>query len=109
MAYDIPTRFHKLWSRHLKRGDLKKNSIFHQTSWNIVGIFTIVCGSFWCVDKIQNGGRCHGNQGLSYLSLCFQNQYKFSTWQKHILQPELPLQSNSERHPTPTNCSHFET
>jgi hypothetical protein len=22
-----------------------------------------VCGSFWRVDKIQNGGRCHGNQG----------------------------------------------
>ena len=31
---------------------------FHQTSWNIVGIFTVVCGSFWRVDKIdkiQNG------------------------------------------------------
>jgi hypothetical protein len=22
-----------------------------------------VRGSFWHVDKIQNGGRCHGNQG----------------------------------------------
>jgi hypothetical protein len=27
----------------------------NQTSWNIVGIFTVVCGSFWRVDKIQNG------------------------------------------------------
>jgi hypothetical protein len=24
---------------------------------------TVVHGSFWGVDKIQNGGRCHGNQG----------------------------------------------
>jgi hypothetical protein len=22
-----------------------------------------VCGSFWGVEQIQNGGRCHGNQG----------------------------------------------
>jgi hypothetical protein len=22
-----------------------------------------VCGSFWAVEQIQNGGRCHGNQG----------------------------------------------
>ena len=22
-----------------------------------------MCGSFWGVEKIQNGGRCHGNQG----------------------------------------------
>jgi hypothetical protein len=37
---------------------------FHQTSWNFVGISTVVCGSFWGgVEKIQNGGRCHGNQG----------------------------------------------
>jgi positive regulator of sigma E activity len=28
--------------------------IFHKASWNIVGIFTVVCGSFWRVDKIQN-------------------------------------------------------
>jgi hypothetical protein len=31
-----------------------------------VGIFTVVCGSFWRVDKIQNGGRCHGNQGAIF-------------------------------------------
>jgi hypothetical protein len=38
-----------------KGGDLKKKiDFFHQTSWNIVGIFTVVCGSFWHVDKIQN-------------------------------------------------------
>ena len=30
-------------------------NFFHQTSWNIVGIFTVVCGSFWRVDRIQNG------------------------------------------------------
>jgi hypothetical protein len=26
---------------------------FHQTSWNFVGISTIVCGSFWRVEQIQ--------------------------------------------------------
>jgi hypothetical protein len=25
--------------------------------------FTVVCASFWKVEKIQNGGCCHGNQG----------------------------------------------
>jgi hypothetical protein len=29
-------------------------------------IFAVVCGSFWRVDKIQNGGRCHGNQGAIF-------------------------------------------
>jgi hypothetical protein len=29
--------------------------LFRQISWNIVGIFTVVYGSFWHVDKIQNG------------------------------------------------------
>jgi hypothetical protein len=39
-----------------KGGFFKKNfDFFHQVSWNIVGIFTVVCGSFWHVDKIQNG------------------------------------------------------
>ena len=47
-----------------KGGFKKKNDFFHQTSWNIVGIFTVVCGSFLGgLKKIQNGGRCHGNQG----------------------------------------------
>jgi hypothetical protein len=46
-----------------KGGFLTIFDFFHQTSWNIVGIFTVVCGSFWRVDKIQNGGCCHGNQG----------------------------------------------
>jgi hypothetical protein len=27
---------------------------------HFVGISTVVCGSFWGVEKIQNGGRCHG-------------------------------------------------
>jgi hypothetical protein len=31
---------------------------------HFVGISTIVCGSFWGVEKNQNGGRCHGNQGI---------------------------------------------
>jgi hypothetical protein len=35
---------------------------FYQTSSNLVEISTIVCGSFWGLKKIQNGGRCHGNQ-----------------------------------------------
>jgi hypothetical protein len=35
-------------------------------SSNFVGISTVVCGSFWGVEKIQNGGRCHGNQGTKW-------------------------------------------
>jgi hypothetical protein len=46
-----------------KEGFKKKLDSFHQTSWNFIGISTVVCGSFWGVDKIQNGDRCHGNQG----------------------------------------------
>jgi hypothetical protein len=48
-----------------KNGGFKKNlDSFHQTSLNFVGICTIVFGSFWGGgEKIQNGGRCHGNQG----------------------------------------------
>jgi hypothetical protein len=26
-------------------------------------ISTVVCGRFWGVEHIQNGGHCHGNQG----------------------------------------------
>jgi hypothetical protein len=38
-----------------KKGGLKKKlDSFHQTSSNFVGISTVVCGSFWCVAKIQN-------------------------------------------------------
>jgi hypothetical protein len=39
---------------------------FHQTSLNFVGISTVVCGSFWGLKKIQNGGLCHGNQGTKW-------------------------------------------
>jgi hypothetical protein len=47
-----------------KKGGFKKNlDSFHQTSSSFVGISTVVCGSFWGVEQIQNGGRCHGNQG----------------------------------------------
>jgi hypothetical protein len=52
---------------------------FYQTSWNFVGISTVACGSFWGVEKIQNDGRCHGNQGAKNV--------KFT--------------SNSGHHPTP--------
>jgi hypothetical protein len=34
---------------------------------HFVGISTAVCGSFGEVEKIQNGGRCHGNQGMKWL------------------------------------------
>jgi hypothetical protein len=27
-----------------------------------------VCGSFWGLKKIQNGGRCHGNQDTKWPS-----------------------------------------
>jgi hypothetical protein len=33
---------------------------------HFVGISTVVCGSFWGVEQIQNGGRCHGNQGTKW-------------------------------------------
>jgi hypothetical protein len=41
----------------LKKSTLNSTTLdsFHQTSWNFVGIFTIACGSFWRVLKIQNG------------------------------------------------------
>jgi hypothetical protein len=46
------------------KGEFKKIlDSFHQTSWNFVGISTVVCGSFWGLKKIQNSGCCHGNQG----------------------------------------------
>jgi hypothetical protein len=32
---------------------------FHQTSWNFVRISTVVCGSFWGGEKIQNGGQLY--------------------------------------------------
>ena len=55
---------------------------FHQTSWNFVGISTVVCGSFWGVEKIQNGGRCHGNQGAKMLN-SLQAADPFETWHKN--------------------------
>ena len=34
---------------------------------HFVEIYTVACGSFWGgVEKIQNGGRCHGNQGIKW-------------------------------------------
>jgi hypothetical protein len=55
---------------------------FHQTSWNFVGISTVVCGSFWRVEKIQNGGCCHGNQGAKMLN-SLQTADPFETWHKN--------------------------
>ena len=47
-----------------KKGGFKKIlDSFPQTSWNFVGISTAVCGSFWAVEKMKNGGRSHGIQG----------------------------------------------
>jgi hypothetical protein len=34
-----------------------------------IGISTVVCGSFWRVEQIQNGGRGHGNQGAKNVKL----------------------------------------
>jgi hypothetical protein len=33
---------------------------------HFVGISTVVCDSFWGVEKNQNGGRCYGNQGIKW-------------------------------------------
>ena len=33
---------------------------------HFVEISTVACGSFWGVEKNQNGGRCHGNQGIKW-------------------------------------------
>ena len=55
---------------------------FHQTSWNSVGISTVVCGSHWGIDTIQNGGRFHGNQGAKMLN-SFQAADPFETWHKN--------------------------
>ena len=52
-----------------KKGGFNKNwDSFHQASCNFVVISTVVCGSFWGVEKIQNGGHCHGNQGAKMLN-----------------------------------------
>jgi hypothetical protein len=33
---------------------------------HFVGISTVVFAAFGGVEKIQNGGRCHGNQGTKW-------------------------------------------
>jgi hypothetical protein len=52
----LPVNIHFHWNLFIfdakKRGFKKKLDSFHQTSWNFVGIFTVVCGSFWRVEKI---------------------------------------------------------
>ena len=34
---------------------------------HFVGISTVVCGSFWRVETIQNGDHCHGSQSVKWL------------------------------------------
>jgi hypothetical protein len=46
-----------------KKGGFKKNWIPFIKLHETLGISTVVCGSLWRVEKIQNGGCCHGNQG----------------------------------------------
>jgi hypothetical protein len=58
---------------------------FHQTSCNFVGISIVVCGSFWGVEKIQNVGRCHGNQGVKNVKFTPNSYMKFDERnQKHF-------------------------
>ena len=49
-----------------------------------VGIFTVVCGSFWRVDEIQNGGRCHGNQGAIFFKFIPNFKKLYSNVSCHI-------------------------
>ena len=55
---------------------------FHQTSRSFAGISTVVCGNFWGVEHIQNGGRCHRNQGTKRLN-SLQTADSFETWHKN--------------------------
>ena len=74
---------------------------FHQTSWNIVGIFTVVCGSFWHVDGV---GWCplfffNGNSSyyyyyvyMSFFFLKYIIYFRFcniGVWPEVTLQKEL--------------------
>jgi hypothetical protein len=55
---------------------------FHQTSRSFAGISTVVCGNFWGVEHIQNGGRCHRSQGTKRLN-SLQTADSFETWHKN--------------------------
>ena len=55
---------------------------FHQTSWNLVEISTVVCGSFYGLTKNQIGGRCHGNQGAKNVKFT-RRADPFETWPKN--------------------------
>ena len=59
-----------------KKGGFKKClDSFHKTSRTVVGISTVVFGSFWGLNKIQNGGRCNGNQGAKMLNSFQTSQF----------------------------------
>ena len=70
-----------------KKGEFKKKlDSFHQTSWNFVGISTVVCGRSWGLEgvkKSQNGSRCHGNQGAKNVKFT-QNFNLYSNVSCHI-------------------------
>jgi hypothetical protein len=38
-----------------------------------------VCGSFWGLKKIQNGGHCHGNQGAKNVKLSTRQKLPHTT------------------------------
>jgi hypothetical protein len=56
-----------------------------------------VCGSFRGLKKIQNGGRCHGNQGAKNVKFT-PNFTKFCS---NVLITRIAIASNSGHHPTP--------
>ena len=81
----------------IKKGGIKKNfDFFHQTSWNIVGIFTVVCGNFWRVDNIQKGGRCHGIQGAKIVKFIpnFKKLYSNVSCRMQICKQKPRCQNN---------------
>jgi hypothetical protein len=47
-------------------------------------ICEVVCGSFWHVDKIQNGGRCNGNQGAKIVKFITNFKKLYSNVSCHM-------------------------
>jgi hypothetical protein len=52
-----------------------------------------VCGSFWRVETIQNGGRCHGNQGAKNVKFT-PNSQSFT-----VMFPVTSTSSRKKRNP----------
>jgi hypothetical protein len=61
---------------------------FHQTSCNFVGISTIVCDSSCGVEKNQDGGHCHGNQG--------EKKFKIHSVQRILLKVDTKINHHSK-------------